>query len=39
MALGSVQPLAEMNTTDLPRGKEQSERESDNFTAICEPTV
>jgi hypothetical protein len=39
MALGSVQPLAEMSTTNLPGGKAQSVYKADNLTAICEPIV
>jgi hypothetical protein len=33
MALGLTQPLAEMNTRDLPA------RKADSLTAICEPIV
>jgi hypothetical protein len=39
MALGSIQPLTEMNTRNLPGGKEQAARKADNLTAICEPIV
>jgi hypothetical protein len=39
MALGSTQPLIEMNTTNLPGGKGRPARKADNFTAICEPIV
>jgi hypothetical protein len=39
MALGSTQPLTEMSTRNLPRGKVRSAREADNLTAICEPAV
>jgi hypothetical protein len=39
MALGSTQPLTEMNTRNIPGGKERPEREADNLTAICEPIV
>jgi hypothetical protein len=37
MALGSTQPLTEMNTTNLPGGKKQPARRADNLAAICEP--
>jgi hypothetical protein len=37
--LGSTQPLTEMNTTNLPRDKDQPARKADNLTAICEPIV
>jgi hypothetical protein len=39
MALGSTQLLTEMNTRNLPGGKERPAREADNLTAICEPIV
>jgi hypothetical protein len=39
MALGSTQPLAEMNTRTLPGGKGRPARKADNVTAICEPIV
>jgi hypothetical protein len=39
MALGFTQPLTEMNTRYLPRGKAPPARKADNLTAICEPTV
>jgi hypothetical protein len=39
MALGSTQPLTEMSTRDLPRGKGRPTRKADNLTAICEPIV
>jgi hypothetical protein len=39
MALGSTQPLTEMNTRSLPGGKGRPAREADNVTAICEPIV
>jgi hypothetical protein len=39
MALGSTQPLAEMNTSNLPGGKGRAAREADNLTAFCEPVV
>jgi hypothetical protein len=38
MALGSTQPLTEMSTKNLPRGKERPARKAD-LTAICELTV
>jgi hypothetical protein len=39
MALGSIQPLTEMSTRNLPGCKGLQEREPDNLTAICEPIV
>jgi hypothetical protein len=39
MALGSTQPLTEMCTRDLSRGKGRPARKADNLTAICEPIV
>jgi hypothetical protein len=39
MALGSTQPLTEMNTRNLPGGKRRKARKADNLTAICEPIV
>jgi hypothetical protein len=39
LALGSTQPLTEMSTRNLPRGKGLPERGADNDTAICEPIV
>jgi hypothetical protein len=38
MALGSTQPLTEMSTRNLPRGKGRPARKAD-LTAICEPIV
>jgi hypothetical protein len=38
-ALWSTQPLTEMSTRNLPRGKAQPTRKADNLTAICEPIV
>jgi hypothetical protein len=38
MALGSTQPLTEMSTRNLPRGKERPARKAD-LTAICELVV
>jgi hypothetical protein len=37
MALGSTQPLTEMSTRNLYRGKGRPAREPNNLTAICEP--
>jgi hypothetical protein len=37
MALGSTQPLTEMSTRNL--GKGRPARKTYNLTAICEPTV
>jgi hypothetical protein len=39
MALGSTQPLTEMNTRNLPGGKGRPARVANNLTAICEPIV
>jgi hypothetical protein len=39
MALGSTQPLTEISTRNLPRGKGRLARKADNLTAICEPIV
>jgi hypothetical protein len=39
MALGPTQPLTEMSTRNLPRGKDLLEHKADNLTAICEPIV
>jgi hypothetical protein len=39
MALGSIQPLTEMSTRNLPGGKGWLARKADNLTAICELTV
>jgi hypothetical protein len=39
MALGSIQPLTEMSTRNLPGGKGWPTRKADNRTAIYEPTV
>jgi hypothetical protein len=36
---GSIQPLKEMSTRNLPGGRGRSARKSDNVTAICEPIV
>jgi hypothetical protein len=37
MALGSTQPLTEMNTRNLPGGKGRPARKADNLKAVCEP--
>jgi hypothetical protein len=39
MALGSTQPLTEMSTRNLLRGKGRPVRGADNLTTICEPIV
>jgi hypothetical protein len=39
MALGSTQPLTEMNTRNLPGGKELPPLNADNLTLIFEPIV
>jgi hypothetical protein len=39
MALGSIQPLTEISTRNLPGGKGRPARRADNLTAICEPIV
>jgi hypothetical protein len=39
MALGSTQPLTEMNIRNLPGGKKWPARRADNLAAICEPNV
>jgi hypothetical protein len=39
MALGSTQPLTEMNTRNRFGGKGRPARKADNLTAICELTV
>jgi hypothetical protein len=39
MALGSIQPLTEMNTRNLPGDKGRPARKADKLTATCEPTV
>jgi hypothetical protein len=39
MAVGSTQPLTEMSTRNLPRGKGRPAPKADNLTAICEPIV
>jgi hypothetical protein len=39
LALGSIQPLTEMSTRNLPGGKRRPARKYDNVTAIGEPIV
>jgi hypothetical protein len=39
MALGSTQPLTKMSTKNLPEGKGQPARKTENLTAICEEIV
>jgi hypothetical protein len=39
MILGSTQPLTEMSTRNLPRGKGQPAHKADNLTAIFERIV
>jgi hypothetical protein len=39
MALGSTQPLIEMNTRNLPGGKGRTARKVDNLTVICQPIM
>jgi hypothetical protein len=39
MALGSIQPITEMSTRNLPGGKGQPVCKADNLTAICELIV
>jgi hypothetical protein len=39
MALGSIQPLTEMSTMNLPGGKGRPGSKADNITAICEAVV
>jgi hypothetical protein len=39
MALGSIQPLTEMNTRNLPTGKGLPAGKDDNLIAIYEPIV
>jgi hypothetical protein len=38
MALGSIQPLTELSTRNLPGGKNRPARRADNLAAICVPT-
>jgi hypothetical protein len=39
VALGSIQPLTKMSTTNLLGGKKRSARRADNLAAICVPNV
>jgi hypothetical protein len=39
MSLGWTQPLTEMSTRNLPRGKGRQVHKADNLSAICEPIV
>jgi hypothetical protein len=39
MALGSTQPLTEMNTRNHPGGKGRPARKADSLTAICDLIV
>jgi hypothetical protein len=39
MALGSIQPLTEMSTRNLPGSKGRPAGKADNLTAICELIV
>jgi hypothetical protein len=39
MALGSIQPLTEISTSNLPEDKELTACNADNLTAICMPIV
>jgi hypothetical protein len=39
MALGSIQPLTEMSTRNLPGGKKQPACRADNLATICELNV
>jgi hypothetical protein len=39
VALGSTQPLTEMNTGNIPGSKKRPARRADNLIAICEPNV
>jgi hypothetical protein len=39
MAKGSIQPLTEISTRDLPGGKGRPAHRADNLTALCEPIV
>jgi hypothetical protein len=39
MTLGLIQPLTEMSTRDLARGKRRPAHKADNLTAICELLV
>jgi hypothetical protein len=37
--MGSIQPLTEMSTRNLPRAKGQLVLKADNLTAVCESIV
>jgi hypothetical protein len=39
MALGSIQPLTEMSTRNIPGGEGRPARKADNLTAICESII
>jgi hypothetical protein len=39
MALGSIQPLTEMSTRNLPGGKGPPARKADNLSSTSEPIV
>jgi hypothetical protein len=39
MALGLIQPLTEMNTKNILKGKGRPARKADNLTATSEPIV
>jgi hypothetical protein len=39
IALGSIQPLTEISTKNLPGDKGRSVRKADNLSAICKPIV
>jgi hypothetical protein len=39
MALRSTQPVTEMSTRNLPKGKKRPALRADNLAAICEPNV
>jgi hypothetical protein len=39
MTVGSIQPLTEMITGNLPGDKGRPARKAHNLTAICEPIV
>jgi hypothetical protein len=39
MVMGSIQPLAETSTRNIPGGKGRPARKADNLTAVCEPIV
>jgi hypothetical protein len=39
MALGSIQPLTEMSTRNIPGGKGRPALKADNLTAIREPII